>query len=196
MENDDPNKAGGRDRAHEGETAVGGAQAGPPSDAPQGGSPSGGRPGGGETFSTDVVATFRNVTLNGDIVNSMTARGSVIVTFEDASITGAITTATCKSKADVDGKELSQETLYYIGDVVNTYGATGDEYGMEVTLENASWVVDETSYLNRLTLSEDARITAPEGHSVKLTVNGVDAAIKPGEYKGNIELTVGKRDHH
>ena len=120
----------------------------------------------------------------------MTARGNVIVTIENAAITGAITTATCRSKADVDGKKLSRETYYYIGDVVNTYCATGDAYGMEATLENTSWVVNETSYLNRLSISNSAKITAPEGRSVRMTVDGVETVIKPGKYEGNIVLIV------
>lgn len=193
MENDDPNKAGGRDRAHEGEAAGGAARGGLPGGNSQGDPPSGGGPGGGETYSTDVVATFKNVTLKGDIVNSMTARGDVIVTFKDASITGAITTAACRSKADIDGRKLSRETCYYIGDVVNTYCATEDAYGMKVFLENASWIVDETSYLNRLSISKGADITAPEGCGVRMTVNGIDTTIKPGEYEGNIVLTVTKK---
>lgn len=193
MENDDPNKAGGRDRAHEGEeTGQGGGQGGPPPGGGQGAPPSGGGPGGGETFSTNVVATFRNATLNGDVINSMTARGGMIVTFQDAAITGAITTAACRSRADVDGKKLSQETCHYIGDVVNTYCATDDAYGMKVSLENASWVVDETSYLNELSISNDASVSAPGGSRVKMTVDGVETPIKPGKYEGNIVLAVSR----
>jgi hypothetical protein len=193
MENDDPNKAGGRDRAHEGEEAGrGGGQGGPPPGGGQGAPPSGGGPGGGETFSTNVVATFRNVTLKGDVINSMTARGDMMVTFQDAAITGAITTAACRSRADVDGRKLSRETCHYIGDVVNTYCATDDAYGMKVSLENASWIVDETSYLNELSISSDATVSAPGGFGVKMTVDGIDTPIKPGKYEGKIVLAVSR----
>lgn len=68
-----------------------------------------------------------------------------------------------------------------------------DAYGMKVFLENASWIVDETSYLNRLSISKDADITAPEGCGVRMMVNGIDTTIKPGEYEGNIVLTVTKK---
>jgi hypothetical protein len=182
MENDDPNKAGGRDRAHED-----GAENGP-----QGGPPSGGGPGGpgGESFSSDVVATFSNMVLEGDIVNSMTARGNVIVTIQDAAITGAVTTAACRPKVDIYGATLSRETCQYIGEVANTYCATGEAYGMQLTLENAIWTVGQTSWLNRLTILENAYIKAPEGRRVKMTVDGVETEIKPGTYEGQIKMAV------
>jgi hypothetical protein len=175
MENDDPNKAGGRDRAHES-----GAR----------GTPLPGGPGGGEDFSSDVVATFREVTLEGDIINTMTSRGDLMVTIRDGAITGAITTAICHSKADIDGRDLSRETCHYIGDVVNSFCATNDPYGIQVTLENALWVVKETSYLNRLNLAGNAKISASAGSHVKMTVDGVETDIMPGGYEGKIVLSV------
>ncbi len=52
-----------------------------------------------------------------------------------------------------------------------------------------AWVVDKTTRLSKLTIAEGARVSAPAGHSLTLTVNGVGTAIAPGTYKGDIVLT-------
>ena len=52
---------------------------------------------GAKGFSKDVNATFKNVTLKGDIINSYTGSSPVNVVFENATITGAITTGTVSS---------------------------------------------------------------------------------------------------
>ena len=184
--NDDPWKMGGMPGV--------GMPAGLSGGAPGGAMPEGGMPGVGKTGgSGDLTATFKNVTLKGDIVSSMTSESDVAVTFENAAITGAITTAASKSRADIDGVKLSKKTYYYIGAVRNTYCATDDKYGMKVSLDGKSrWVVDENSYLTVLTIAEGADITAPEGYSLTMTVNGAIKPIKAGEYKGKIVLTVTK----
>ena len=172
--NDDPWKVGGMPGA--------GMPAGLSGGAPGGAMPEGGMPGVGKTGgSGDLTATFKNVTLKGDIVSSMTSESDVVVTFENAAITGAITTAASKSRADIDGVKLSKKTYYYIGAVRNTYCATDDKYGMKVSLDGKSkWVVDENSYLTVLTIAEGADITAPEGYSLAMTVNGsVKLGVNP-----------------
>jgi hypothetical protein len=55
---------------------------------------------------------------------------------------------------------------------------------------HATWVVDKTTRLNRLTVAKDASITAPKGYGVTLTVDGVETGIKPGTYQGDIVLTL------
>lgn len=64
-----------------------------------------------------------------------------------------------------------------------------------------TWVVTETTRLHGLVIDEGAVITAPEGYSLSLTVNGVETGselittagveteIAPGAYLGNIVLT-------
>jgi hypothetical protein len=68
------------------------------------------------------------------------------------------------------------------------------------------WVVEETTRLSKLTLAEGATITAPEGYSLTLTVNGVetgsvlvdtyavDTEIAPGTYRGCVVLTVAEEN--
>jgi hypothetical protein len=173
---------------------------GAPGGMPEGGMPGGGAPGGmpgGAGGSGVVTATFKNVTLDGDIVTSMTSESDVIVDFEHATITGAVTTATAEHAVGANGEEIIMQDktdLYYlIGEVMHTYCTTDDKYGMKVSLDqNSTWVVDKTSYLTGLTVAEGASIKAPEGYSVTMTVDGVKKAIKAGDYKGKIVLTVSK----
>jgi hypothetical protein len=179
MKNDDPIMKG----------MAGGPGGGPPGGpgGPPGGP--GGMPGASSGgYSGDVNATFRNVTLNGDIIHAMTERGDMTVTFEKATITGAITTATTSPST---GKEPTKETFRSIGDVKNTFGATADKYGLKVSLDgNSRWVVDKTSYLTGLTVAQGATLSAPKGFSVTLTVDGVRTPMKAGAYTGKIELQV------
>jgi hypothetical protein len=152
---------------------------------------------GAKGFSKDVNATFKNMTLKGDIINSYTASSPVNVVFESANITGAITTGTVQQPLGPNGEKLSMQTpeLYYlIGQTINTYCAMPeDPYGVSVSLDaKSAWVVDKTSYLTVLTIADGAAVRAPEGYSVTMTVNSVKKPIIAGSYKGNIVLTVTK----
>ncbi|MDB9823438.1 right-handed parallel beta-helix repeat-containing protein, partial [Deltaproteobacteria bacterium] len=130
MANDDPNMAGrGRREGGmpEGEMPEGGIPGGAPGGGfpADGGIPDGGRSGG----SNDTKATFSNVILNGDIIHGDTYSGAMDVNFENATITGAITTATIKHALGPNGEEITMQTpeLYYlIGEVSNIFGATDD----------------------------------------------------------------------
>ena len=65
-----------------------------------------------------------------------------------------------------------------------------------------TWVVNETTRLHKLTIEEGALVTAPEGYSLTMTVNGVetggvleetagvDTILAAGTYRGDIMLTV------
>lgn len=88
-----------------------------------------------------------------------------------------------------------------------TAGKTGPKlYGNQPLIvelaENETWVVEETTRLFKLVVAEGANITAPEGYSLTMTINGVEAGgelvdtygeetkIGAGVYRGNIVLTV------
>jgi hypothetical protein len=137
--------------------------------------------------------TFRDMTLNGDIVDSMTSENDLAVNFERVTITGAITTATSESQASIDGVEISKKTYYYVGALKHTYCATDDKYGVKVSLDDKSkWIVDKTSYLTGLTIAEGGSIIAPEGFSLTMKVNDIKTIIGPGTYTGKIEIIVTK----
>jgi hypothetical protein len=190
--------------ANNGMPGGGGARAGgvPPGGDRAGGARAGGAaPGGmgmpGGAAGGGPKVTFKNVTLSGDIITSMTTEGDVDVTLEKATITGAITTSVAEHAKGPNGEAMaiSDKTNLYkiIGEVKDTYSATGDKYGMKLSLDgNSKWVVDETSYLTSLIIAEGATIVAPEGYKVTMTVNGVKKEIKAGKYSGKIALAVTK----
>jgi hypothetical protein len=217
MENDDPNKGGGAPGgaggAPQGGAAAGGGMAGGPGgpggppggmpggEAGRGGAREGGAPGGGMRGgpggANALTATFKNMTLNGDIVSSMTNLGDVVVNFEKTTITGAITTATAEHAVGPNGEKLvmKEETdLYYlIGDIKESYCATNEKFGVKISLDkNSKWIVSRTSYLTGLTLAEGASVIAPAGYKLTLSVEGAAKEIKPGEHKGKITLAVAK----
>ncbi len=185
---------GGREGGAPGGESGGGMPGGAAGGGMPGGAP-GGMPGGAGGGSTAVTATFKNMTMNGDIVNSNTGETDVVVTFEKATITGAITTAIGTHSVGANGEKLVMQDktdLYYlIGEETLAYGETSEKYGVIASLDAESkWVVDETSYLTDLNIAEGASVTAPEGKTVTMTVNGAAKAIKAGKYKGKIVLAV------
>ncbi len=141
-----------------------------------------------------INATFKNVTLNGDFMNAMTALGGLNLTFENAVVKGAITTATVEHATGPNGEPVTMdhpELYYLIGEFIPTYCATEDPYGVNATFARGSqWIVDKTSYLTGLTIAKGASVTAPEGYSLTMTVNGVERPIIPGTYSGRIVLAV------
>ena len=54
------------------------------------------------------------------------------------------------------------------------------------------WVVNETTRLDGLTIAPGAELRAPEGYYLAMTVNGIGEMMEPGEYTGDIVLTVAK----
>lgn len=94
--------------------------------------------------------------------------------------------------------------------VVSAGGCGGQPALAKKTASNTSkelavgdiWIVDETTRLGTLTISEGAVVRAPDGYSLTLTVNGVetgqklattagvDTQITAGTYRGNVVLTV------
>lgn len=175
--NDDP-KAG---TFGAGAGAPAGAPGGPPGPGAAGAPP--GEPAGPRT----ITASFRHVTLNGDIINSMTALAGMSVTFEEARIRGGISTATATHAHG----EPTAKTYHLIGDMKHTFGRTAGANGLQVTLgHGARWVINKTSYLSGLVISDGAHINAPQGHHVALSVDGQAKPLSAGSYQGAIVLEV------
>ena len=53
-----------------------------------------------------------------------------------------------------------------------------------------TWMISETTRLFGLTLTENGRITAPEGKLVTLVYNGENIPLLPGQYEGDVVLEV------
>jgi len=53
-----------------------------------------------------------------------------------------------------------------------------------------SWTVPQTTALKSLRLEPGAAVVAPPGHSLTMTVDGVETTLRPGRYQGDIVLTV------
>ena len=140
------------------------------------------------TYSPDVDATFRNISLNGDFYNARTNEGAMILSFENATVTGVISMATA---APASGKAPTQETYQEIGNVTNTAGWTEGQHGLAVTIDSeSSWSVTGPSYLSTLNIAEGASIIGPEGRGVAMTVDGNPTEISPGQYNGAVLLDV------
>jgi len=85
--------------------------------------------------------------------------------------------------------------------LITTVVKAADEW---VIASNTTKIVNETTQLSKLTIEEKATLTAPEGYSLTLTVNGIETGqvletwkgvnykFAPGTYKGDIVLTVAK----
>ncbi len=53
-----------------------------------------------------------------------------------------------------------------------------------------AWIVERTTTLDSLHLDPGASVVAPAGHSLTMTVDGVETGFRPGLVKGRIVLTV------
>ena len=62
--------------------------------------------------------------------------------------------------------------------------------GRRALLYQCTWLVDRDREYDELTISETARLTAPEGKFITLTVDGMGRELKPGHYVGPIRLSL------
>ena len=64
-------------------------------------------------------------------------------------------------------------------------------HGVNLTLSSGSvWTVTGKSTLTALTIENGAEIASATGSPLRMTVDGAETAVKPGEYKGRIEISV------
>ena len=57
-------------------------------------------------------------------------------------------------------------------------------------LYQCTWLVDADAAYDDLTITKTARLTAPEGKCVTLTVDGMGRELKPGHYVGDVRLSL------
>jgi hypothetical protein len=136
---------------------------------------------------TNIDANFSNMSMKGDIINSMPDKGNVNVRLSNVTMTGAISTATQEFLGvyprTIDARDD-------IGMVSATLAAVNAKYGVTVSVDKDSvWYVTKTSYLNSLTFDLGTLRPAP-GFRLSMTVNGKPTLLQPGTYTGAIVLKV------
>lgn len=156
---------------------------------------------GSDAAQEPVVVNVANSTLEGDFLNTC-ADILTVTTFmmggevtrdrpsrsmelyvTDSAITGAISLGEDEWSSNdlVTVSGGVNDFQYASGTTLGFY--TDGEHGLELTLEDSTWIVTKDSYLTKLTIDEDSVI---EG---VLTVNGEKTAIEPGTYEGEIVVS-------
>jgi hypothetical protein len=150
-----------------------------------------------------VTARFTHCSIKGDIYNATGYRNlgdgdrgqgeALELTLgQGAFLQGVVTSATSKH-IDEKGRDNNLFTIdqyYYLGHVVDQPLYNGVN-PISVTLtEDARWIVTGTSLLSSLTLDAQATLTAPQGKTLSMTVDGVPTELLPGSYTGEIRLTI------
>lgn len=86
------------------------------------------------------------------------------------------------SYTDAEGDQFGFNGNYYQGKPNWKNSASFDK--------DSVWIVTHDSYLGNLTLESGARLQAPAGSSLRMTVDGKETAIQPGTYQGQIIIKV------
>ena len=145
--------------------------------------------------------------VQGDIFNASTTEYvGLNLTLDAAEVQGAISSA-WTYHVDAEGNTLDSTTIacdYYTGTRdgengvydytmylrVKAQPAPTVNNPVSVTMTNGSqWMVTGTNYISSLTIDETSSI---DGMGLVMTVDGVETAIEPGTYTGEIILTAGE----
>jgi hypothetical protein len=107
---------------------------------------------------------------------------NLILSFENTALTGAITSSIAKHRIN----HIMKEDYRELGEITNT-AAPAVNNGVIASFDAASsWVVTSDSYLTCLTIADGAKVSAPDGKALEMTVDGVPTEILPGTYSGEI----------
>lgn len=145
-----------------------------------------------------VTFTATGVALNGDIYNGTgyfggQAADRLEVTLGSGASLNGVITASSVVHVNENGAQNTHFTIneyYYLGHVANKmYYNGGNDISVTVK-DGAVWTVTGSGAITGLTIAEGSTVTAPEGKSLTMKVNGAKKPIKAGEYKGKIELSV------
>ncbi len=143
-----------------------------------------------------VTASFRNTVVKGDFYNASgyigeDARPLELTFGANAEVAGRIA-PTSSIHVDENGEQnthFGMKQYYHLGHLRNRahYNGAND---ISLTLEdNAVWTVTGVSMLNRLVIGKNASVRAPEGKTLRATVDGDQTELTPGiELKGLIVL--------
>ena len=111
---------------------------------------------------------------------------NLAVYFENVQYEGILTAAVARHNIKTSGKEHYAQ----LGVVTNTPCPVVNN-GVIVSLDRRSgWTVTGTGYISALHIAEGAKIAGKDGRAVRLTVNGVETPLKPGDYAGQITVSL------
>lgn len=139
---------------------------------------------------TTVLASFKDMAVNGNIYNSRwTAGQNLSVYFDNAQVNGVITAGTQYHLNVAPGGKITKATYYELGNV-GVSASPVVSSGMLVTLENSSvWTVSGDCYLSSLTIGDGCEIKAASG-SLTMTVDGQAVTPEAGNtYTGAIVIS-------
>ncbi len=150
-----------------------------------------------------TTGTFSNMTINGDIYNTMSRTKQALgVTLDNVVMNGVVSSA-YQYHVDENGEAVNNKTIYsvtgfdsgwntdylYMGRIVNV-ATPAVNNPVELTLINGTvWNVDSINYLSMLTIDETSSIVADDLH---ISVDGQEVALTPGTYEGNIIVANGE----
>lgn len=126
---------------------------------------------------------MEDMTVSGDILHEDYQRDMHL------SLTGTTLTGKITGKTAEEWNALCREKGF------ESYLIDPDGYktihGVRLALESGSlWNVAGDSTLTSLSIGEGAKIAAPAGRTLRMTVDGVETSIKAGTFAGDIEIKV------
>jgi hypothetical protein len=135
---------------------------------------------GGDAYGGPIAARHNGDDLRGPKNLGLNLTGTTIE--------GMISSATQKYRDGLD--IIVEDSRMELTNVTQTPAPTVNN-GVVITLDAASaWTVTGTSYVTGLTLAEGAKVAAPAGKTLTVTVDGKPVALTAGSYTGKIVLTV------
>ena len=113
---------------------------------------------------------------------------NLLVEMKDARVEGVISAAEQAYREGVT--RIDQYNRLELSNVTQTAAPTVNN-GVLVRLDrNSSWLVTGTSYITSLDLAPNAILKGAGGRKLVMTVDGVETAVAPGHYEGEIVLSL------
>lgn len=149
----------------------------------------------------DVVATFIDMDLEGDFYNSTRGGQSGATMFSDGdnsknlkvvldgtTLKGVVSSSTAKHNAST----INVDNYWELGRVNNTIAPAVNNGALVELVNGSAWTVTGNCYLTGLSVSADSSVSAANGMTLTMIVNGVITDLVPGQsYTGSIILIAG-----
>ena len=133
----------------------------------------------------DTKVLFKDCAQVGDIYHCFCEKGHMELTFQNASIVGAISFGEAKKPV-----EPIESKWWRVGEFDLKRAPVRTDKNLIVTLDaSSSWTVTDTCFITCLDLAPGARVLAPEGKELVVECNG--EVVKPeGKLEGKVVLSV------